>query len=203
MKKFLFAALLCGSAIGFSMIAPTDARAEGEAAIHSSTQTNSDTGATVTPDNSYAAGNVQHNESTGATTATSTTGTAPGTASVTIDANNNVSAQTGVKDGDDQAHAGHDASDASKIDHSMESKTGTMKVRAMGATGMLSMDEIKEVQENLKSAGYNVTVDGEYGESTRTALKEYQKAKKLNVTGEVDADTRASFDANKDASGNN
>ena len=204
MKKFLYTALMATTALTFA----AGAHAEGKAAIHSDTTTNTDVSAgNATPDNSYAHGDVDVNDNS--VSATSTTGTAPGTASATITRDNsangvNVEAQSGVKDGDDDASTSasmsSDSSDEAQVAEDMQSKTGVMKTRAKGAMGMLNPSEIKEVQTNLKQAGYNVSTDGVWGPSTKKALKEYQKAKKLNVTGKYDDETRASFNASADNS---
>lgn len=199
MKKFIYAALLTGTALGFA----AGAHAEGDAAINSKTQLNTDAAAS-SADNSVAHGTVQVNDNS--ISATSTTGTPEGTASGTIARDNsangiNAEGQVGTRNGDDEAaanananaSANTNASEEAKVSEDMSSKTGTMKTRAKGAMGMLNPDEIKTVQSNLKQAGYRVSVDGVWGQQTKAALKEYQKAKQLNVSGKVDADTRSSL----------
>jgi peptidoglycan hydrolase-like protein with peptidoglycan-binding domain len=50
-------------------------------------------------------------------------------------------------------------------------------------------DQIKEAQEGLIKAGYfKGTANGVLGRRTRHALREYQKANKLPVTGRLDND---------------
>jgi hypothetical protein len=52
-----------------------------------------------------------------------------------------------------------------------------------------SKEQIKEAQEGLAKAGYfKGQPNGVYGKSTRKALREYQKANKLPVTGRLDQD---------------
>jgi peptidoglycan hydrolase-like protein with peptidoglycan-binding domain len=52
-----------------------------------------------------------------------------------------------------------------------------------------SKEQIKEAQEGLAKAGYfKGHPNGVYGKSTRKALREYQKANKLPVTGRLDQD---------------
>jgi peptidoglycan hydrolase-like protein with peptidoglycan-binding domain len=47
-------------------------------------------------------------------------------------------------------------------------------------------DQIKQAQEGLEKAGYfKGTPNGVYGRRTRTAIKKYQKANKLPVTGQL------------------
>jgi hypothetical protein len=200
MKKFMFTALLGVSALAFA----AGAMAEGDAAIRAKTQLNSDA-APSSADNSVAHGVVVHSENAAGVdsiSATSTTGTKAGTASGTIDENLNASGQVGTKDGDDEANTSARASvksdndaaeDQAELSQDLNSKTGIMKTRAKGAMGMLNPGEVKTVQSNLKEAGYNVSVDGVWGKNTRAALKEYQKSKNLNITGKMDADTRASL----------
>ena len=49
--------------------------------------------------------------------------------------------------------------------------------------------QIKEAQEGLAKAGfYKGKVTGTYGRSTRNAIRAYQKANKLPVTGRLDND---------------
>lgn len=49
-----------------------------------------------------------------------------------------------------------------------------------------SKEQIKEAQAGLAKAGYfKGKQDGVYGKSTRNALKAYQKANKLPVTGQL------------------
>lgn len=203
MKKFILTALLGASALA---IIPGAAMAEGTAAVRSETHFNSDAPAT-SADNSTARGDVSVNDNS--ISATSTTGTRAGTASGSVALDNsangiNAEGSVGYKDGDDEATRAHasthtdaDAkSDTAQINEDLNTKTGVMKTRAKGALGMLSAAEIKTVQQNLISAGYDVKADGVMGKGTKEALKEYQKSKKLNVTGEIDADTRASLENN-------
>jgi peptidoglycan hydrolase-like protein with peptidoglycan-binding domain len=50
---------------------------------------------------------------------------------------------------------------------------------------------VKAVQSALNKEGYNVAVDGKMGKQTQTALKQYQKANGLKVTGKIDSATKA------------
>lgn len=45
------------------------------------------------------------------------------------------------------------------------------------------------VQQKLNAQGYRLTVDGQFGRSSRTALRKFQKAKNLPETGDLDAAT--------------
>lgn len=46
--------------------------------------------------------------------------------------------------------------------------------------------DVTRLQELLKGAGYQIDVDGIFGQQTQTAVKDYQTAHGLSVTGEVD-----------------
>ena len=49
---------------------------------------------------------------------------------------------------------------------------------------------VKELQRELKAAGLSVTVDGQYGPATVTAIKRFQRAANLKLTGIADAGTQ-------------
>ena len=67
--------------------------------------------------------------------------------------------------------------------------TGTLK---LGSTG----DAVKEVQQKLKSLGfYRGSVDGDFGEGTENAVKEFQKQYGLTVDGKVGTQTMARLTA--------
>ena len=66
---------------------------------------------------------------------------------------------------------------------------------------------VKKVQQALKDNGYYITykghylmVDGWYGPCTFKSVKQFQKAKKLKVTGKVDAKTASKLNLIKDKS---
>ena len=51
-------------------------------------------------------------------------------------------------------------------------------------------ENVKKVQKRLKALGYyNSSIDGDYGNGTKSAVKEFQKKNNLKVTGEVNAST--------------
>ncbi len=55
----------------------------------------------------------------------------------------------------------------------------------------LEQNLIRQAQERLKEAGfYAGAIDGAYGPETEEALREYQKAKGLQVTGSLTQETR-------------
>jgi hypothetical protein len=73
----------------------------------------------------------------------------------------------------------------------------TMQQETMQQQGLqaepapMGMDEqsIRELQQALNDAGYNVMVDGIWGQQTRTALEEFQQQEGIEPTGEPDQQT--------------
>lgn len=70
---------------------------------------------------------------------------------------------------------------------------GTM---ARGTSGMsgnrqnASTEQVRQIQETLKAQGQDPgPIDGVMGARTQAALRAYQGSKKLNVTGQLDAET--------------
>jgi peptidoglycan hydrolase-like protein with peptidoglycan-binding domain len=53
--------------------------------------------------------------------------------------------------------------------------------------------EVMGVQNALKAKGYKLAADGILGKRTRAALRKYQKANKLKVTGRIDKATLRSL----------
>lgn len=60
----------------------------------------------------------------------------------------------------------------------------------------MGMDEqsIRELQQALNNAGYDVMVDGIWGQQTRTALEEFQQQEGIEPTGEPDPQTLAALE---------
>jgi len=52
-------------------------------------------------------------------------------------------------------------------------------------------DDVRQVQEALRSKGYNVAVDGRYGRGTEEAVRDFQRANGLSPDGRVGPMTRA------------
>ena len=73
----------------------------------------------------------------------------------------------------------------------------TGKVAVSAATGMLRMGAkgaaVREIQAILVRAGYPLKVDGDYGPSTRDAVKAFQKASGITVDGVVGPETQAAL----------
>jgi peptidoglycan hydrolase-like protein with peptidoglycan-binding domain len=71
---------------------------------------------------------------------------------------------------------------------SKESGSSTMTMIGV----MPSHKEVRAVQEALRAKGYDPgPIDGVLGRKTASALKAFQKAEKLPVTGQLTSDTRS------------
>jgi peptidoglycan hydrolase-like protein with peptidoglycan-binding domain len=53
---------------------------------------------------------------------------------------------------------------------------------------------VRRAQTKLERLGYPVETDGELGEKTRTALRNFQRDRGLNATGELDQETMAALE---------
>ena len=68
----------------------------------------------------------------------------------------------------------------------------TMSSGTMAATTMPE-GQVRELQQALKDAGHDVTVDGKFGSETQSALRSYQQAKGMQATGQPDSQTLSSL----------
>jgi peptidoglycan hydrolase-like protein with peptidoglycan-binding domain len=76
----------------------------------------------------------------------------------------------------------HNQTTGSKMKHD----STAVSSNSSAAKQKWSKEQIKEAQAGLTKAGfYKEKQDGEYGKSTRKAVKAYQKANKLPVTGQL------------------
>src|SRR5690554_6216792 len=55
---------------------------------------------------------------------------------------------------------------------------------------MMRGDDVEELQDFLNSQGYDITIDGYYGNETADAVKQYQTSKGLGVDGKVGPNTK-------------
>ena len=63
-------------------------------------------------------------------------------------------------------------------------------------------DDIKKVQESLRDKGYSPgPIDGHQGRQTRSAIRKYQKAENLPVTGRLDSETAGKFGVGPESAG--
>jgi peptidoglycan hydrolase-like protein with peptidoglycan-binding domain len=63
----------------------------------------------------------------------------------------------------------------------------------------MSSNQIRQLQQELRSEGYQVAVDGIWGPETQQALRDYQMDENLEVSGEPDQRTMASLGLDIDA----
>ena len=59
-----------------------------------------------------------------------------------------------------------------------------------GAQSVRADQRTEEAQARLSELGYEVSVDGVFGEGTERAVRKFQKDRGLNVTGDLNSDTR-------------
>lgn len=64
---------------------------------------------------------------------------------------------------------------------------------AAGDHADMRMDRVKKLQTALNAHGATLTVDGKMGPKTTAALKTFQQAQGLKVTGHPDKETRAAL----------
>lgn len=76
-------------------------------------------------------------------------------------------------------------------DEAWQRLVNTKRTLARGAGG----EAVTRLQELLKAAGQELSVDGDFGPGTERALRAWQRKNNLPVTGEVDEATRAGLDA--------
>jgi peptidoglycan hydrolase-like protein with peptidoglycan-binding domain len=64
--------------------------------------------------------------------------------------------------------------------------------------------DIRKVQESLRDKGYSPgPIDGVAGPQTRAAIRKYQKAEGLPVTGRLDSETAGKFGVGSESAGGN
>lgn len=81
------------------------------------------------------------------------------------------------------------SSDAKKASSSSSSSSGSSSSDGTCRSGDTG-DAVKKVQRRLKALGYyNSTIDGDYGNGTKKAVKAFQKRNGLRETGEVNSAT--------------
>lgn len=95
--------------------------------------------------------------------------------------------------------SGVSTSSSARVSSSRDETTAGASVNAEVA-GM-SNDQIEDVQESLKDKGYSLTIDGVWGPETANALRSFQRANNLRVTGQPDSETLSELDVSANASG--
>ncbi len=61
-------------------------------------------------------------------------------------------------------------------------------------------EQVESVQSTLAQEGYNITVDGVWGPRTADAVRQFQQANNLDVTGQIDAQTLSALNLDASAS---
>lgn len=87
------------------------------------------------------------------------------------------------------AFAGGDKKDQpqAQSEQSQQSQSGSRQQASQG------QETVKQAQEKLSAAGHQVQVDGILGAQTQAALKEFQQAKGLDASGQLDQQTLAAL----------
>ena len=80
---------------------------------------------------------------------------------------------------------------AQKMAPSMSAKQ--VEMSAMPKSQLPRRAQVRGVQNALKAKGYGLSADGILGKHTRAALRKYQKANGLKVTGQIDKATLRSL----------
>jgi peptidoglycan hydrolase-like protein with peptidoglycan-binding domain len=79
-----------------------------------------------------------------------------------------------------------------KIDRAVDKTKAKAREMKDKASNKMDRGDTKNAQQALQAKGYNPgPIDGIHGPRTSAALRDYQKAEGLKVSGEMDADTRA------------
>lgn len=86
---------------------------------------------------------------------------------------------------------------AEATERALEGRGGRSTARMVRGTesAMISSEETRQVQKKLNDLGYSVGhVDGVWGPQTQAALRNFQQAKNITVTGRFDEKTRNALD---------
>jgi surface antigen len=75
-----------------------------------------------------------------------------------------------------------------------------LKPRPLQSGGALSDDTVLKVQQRLHEQGFYVrdNIDGQWGPSTASAVKNFQRSKGMKPTGQLDIDTLTALDLGSD-----
>jgi peptidoglycan hydrolase-like protein with peptidoglycan-binding domain len=90
------------------------------------------------------------------------------------------------------AASGSSSTPAATEKSSGTSASGSTAGQAKQASGQ-SSDIVKQAQQKLSQAGHKVQTDGVMGPKTQAALKEFQQAKGIEASGELNKDTLAAL----------
>lgn len=108
---------------------------------------------------------------------------------------------------DSQARSDVGTDTDTQMDTDMRMGAGTYTTQGMqdASPSQLSSAEIQDVQQSLNDEGYSLSVDGVWGPQTRDAIRNFQQANNLDVTGTLDSQTLAELDVdvNRNTMGTN
>ncbi len=95
-----------------------------------------------------------------------------------------------------------ETSNTTAMPPSNSSASSTNMKQTQTAPLNLSENQIKQVQEQLKTAGfYKGEADGKMGPETKQALQQFQQQNGLQANGELDQQTMAALQSNQGSSG--
>jgi peptidoglycan hydrolase-like protein with peptidoglycan-binding domain len=95
------------------------------------------------------------------------------------------------------AWAGNDSSQS----QSDQQPASQAQASQSGAQQSQSSDTVRQAQEKLSAAGYDVgAADGVMGPKTQDAIKKLQQDKQLNATGQLDQQTLAALGVSEESS---
>lgn len=67
------------------------------------------------------------------------------------------------------------------------------QANAAGVAGW-EQGQVRDLQQSLKDAGHDLTVDGQWGPATEQALRDFQRDQGLDTSGRPDSETMAALD---------
>jgi peptidoglycan hydrolase-like protein with peptidoglycan-binding domain len=112
------------------------------------------------------------------------------TATGTVAAQPSDAARSNDRSRTEEEASSNDRSTATDRASTERSATDTDSLRGRSSFARLTEEEIRQMQDLLKAQGYyEETVDGVAGPRTRSALRRFQRAQRLPVTGQLDRGT--------------
>lgn len=87
------------------------------------------------------------------------------------------------------------SSDNAEMNADMDANANASASANAPSSAKMSRDDIKDIQQTLKGAGYKVSADGYLGPNTQQAIRSFQTDNNLTVTGFLDQNTLNSINA--------
>jgi len=90
-----------------------------------------------------------------------------------------------------------------KVENLTDGRSGSTVAQSGSRSGSaasaraLSPQRVRNVQQALNDNGSDIGVDGVWGPNTRRALREFQQSRGLNATGQLDAETVAALNLDR------